>query len=192
MRFRILENSDLVTPWKEITWDRHGCSGRDGSRNRGAYHIVSPRCRNVEIHGSECPPRLHHSCQLINCSEIFPEPSFGCSCHVKHSAYSSTCRFWQRPYYLFLICSMLCKDAKTVFFSENRFTIHDFDAWFPKKNSIRSRGAYRHVCFATRSSYSSFQLPLRHPLPSADVSRYPYDFWPQDDHPALVDWANTL
>ncbi|KAK3299848.1 uncharacterized protein B0H64DRAFT_379283 [Chaetomium fimeti] len=136
LRLRILEYTDLVTPWKEVTWCR---------RNR-RYYIFSPNCLMYE---GGCPPHIHHGCPLIRCThdeEYIPGKDIrrvhGCFCRRLHGAYTSTCKCWVPPTRLFLINRLLRHEAETIFFSHNRFVVHDFYA-IPPQNLRTYLAAHR-------------------------------------------------
>lgn len=57
LRFRILEYTDLITPWKEVTW----------SRKHHAFLGVKAFCAPLDHRGKECPPHVHHGCQFVDC-----------------------------------------------------------------------------------------------------------------------------
>lgn len=186
LRFRILEYTDLITPWREVTWNR--CSAQ--------YSASSTGCREVDGMGMTCPPWLHHGCQFSQCWITFPEPSMGCFCGVAHSASSSTCRCWAPPPGLFLICKNLYCDAQVIFFSGNRFVVHDFDpilAW--KLPQAPAGGGYPN----DRLAISVF---LKDIVPTACLSLlrfveivfppYPHGSWPQDGDDALKDWIDCV
>lgn len=128
LRSRILEYTDLVTPWKEVTWSR---------QNHG-YQVIHALCFAYSPH-KDCQPDVHGGCQLITCDpglgpDLSSGPRIGCCfCRVRHSAFSSRCNCWAPPTDLFLICRTLYRDAQFIFFSRNRFIVHDFHArepWF--------------------------------------------------------------
>ena len=124
LRLRILEYTDLITPWKEVTW-----SGQD----RG-YQVVRALCASSRE--GFCPPHIHNGCRLSRCDPHFdPDPSFapspGCFCRRRHAAFSFACNCWAPPTNLFLICRVLCRDAQLIFFSRNHFIVHDFHAMQP-------------------------------------------------------------
>lgn len=117
LRFRILEHTDLITPWKEVTW----------SRQHHAFLGAKAFCVSLDCRGEECPPHVHHGCQFVDCWETLSGRSIGCFCRVNHSAFSSTCMCWTPPRDLFLVCRTLYEDALVVFYSGNRFVVHDFN-----------------------------------------------------------------
>ncbi|KAK3902290.1 hypothetical protein C8A05DRAFT_34014 [Staphylotrichum tortipilum] len=51
----ILEHTDLVTPWMEVSWGRH----------EGRYSIQFTGC--AELSGFEARPAIHHGCQFNDC-----------------------------------------------------------------------------------------------------------------------------
>ncbi|KAI3398789.1 hypothetical protein diail_8480 [Diaporthe ilicicola] len=186
LRFRILEYTDLITPWREVTWNR--CSAQYSASRTG--------CRNVDGMGMTCPPWVHHGCQFSRCWVTFPEPSMGCFCGVAHSASSSTCRCWAPPSKLFLICKDLYYDAQVIFFSGNRFVVHDFNPVFAWEHPpIPTDGGYPNDRFA-------ISVFLKDIVPNGCLSLlrfveivfppYPHDSWPQDGDDALEDWIDCI
>ena len=124
LRQRILQYTDLITPWKEVTVSR---------QNHG-YQLCRPPCTNE----FGCPPPIHHGRRLVECDSNVDGTHVaaaarlpGCFCRLRHAAFSSICRCWAPPTSLFLVCHVLCRDAQFVFFSGNRFVVHDFDALMP-------------------------------------------------------------
>jgi len=107
LRVRILEYTDLITPRRQVTW----------SRQDRAYVVYRFR------KGEDRTPDELHSEQFFECWDDRPE---GCFCARRHAAFSLTCRCWAPPGpTLFLVCRTLCWEAQYVFFSGNRFIIHD-------------------------------------------------------------------
>ncbi|KAJ0120520.1 hypothetical protein J7T55_015249 [Diaporthe amygdali] len=186
LRFRILEHTDLITPWKEVSWDR----------DSSAYSASRSGCYNLEGRGIECAPAVHHGCQFSRCWLTYPEPSIGCFCRLAHSASSSTCRCWGAPKALFLICRTLYHDAQVVFFSGNRFVVHDFDSLSPWRHPpLSANGGYPNQRFA-------ISIFLRDVVPNNCPSLlrfveivfppYRYDSWPMDDDAAMKDWVSCI
>ncbi|KAI3391810.1 hypothetical protein diail_6772 [Diaporthe ilicicola] len=139
LRFRILEYTDLITPWKEVTWDRF----------LSAYSLRQAGCYNVEARGLTCNPRVHNGCQFLECWLTYPKPSIGCFCRLAHSASSSTCRCWGSPLAIFLVCRTLYHDSQVVFFSGNRFVVHDFASRSPWQHPpLSSGGGYPNQRFS--------------------------------------------
>ncbi|KAK3368476.1 hypothetical protein B0H63DRAFT_534715 [Podospora didyma] len=188
LRFRILEDTDLITPWSEVTWSRqHG----------GSYFESEPACLNPEGFDIRCPPDIHAGCRLRRCwDNMYPAPSLGCFCRRQHTAASSACRCWASSRALFLVCRTLCDDARAVFFSGNRFVVHDYlyispftapdpDGEYPGDRFAASQ-FLRDVVPAGCHRYLRF-LELVFPA-------YSHRRWPRDDdhHPALRDWRDTV
>lgn len=182
LRLQIFKYTDLVTPWKEVTW----------ARTSGGFRIERPRCQ-ILIGGDYCPLEYHHGCQFNQCWETaLPEPSIGCFCRRAHTAFSSRCRCWRPPTPLFLVCRALYLDANRVLYNENRFIVID-DGNSPI--SPTPPGDYPHKTFAA----SHF---LRHVVPLHCVGHLrflelvftPINHLnrPSDGHPALQDWVKTL
>lgn len=99
IRFRILEYTDLITPWKEVTWSRY-------QNNGPKYKVLYLGCPDAD--GMSCSPEFHHGCRFFNCWEASKQqqhqPSaVGCFCRVRHSAASPTCVCWTPPSALFLV-----------------------------------------------------------------------------------------
>jgi hypothetical protein len=82
LRLRILEYTDLITPWGEVTW------GRD-PRFRG-YQVVRPPCTLAREH--RCPPHILRGCRMSRCRcyRCYPDSSreYGCFCRRRHAAFS--------------------------------------------------------------------------------------------------------
>ncbi|KAI0010803.1 hypothetical protein F4779DRAFT_576168 [Xylariaceae sp. FL0662B] len=108
IRRRILEYSDLVTPYKEVYW----------SANRG-FRIATAltRCR-----GDDCDAHLHQGCRFLSCA---PSDSFmtGYICSQRRSGYSSRCHCWGAPRALLLASRSLYLDALQVLYSSNRVIV---------------------------------------------------------------------
>ena len=149
-------------------------------------------CYPLDFRGEECPPRIHNGCQFLNCWETYPEPSIGCFCRVYHSAFSSTCKCWTPPDYLFRICRTLRNDAKVVFFSQNRFVIHDYRASLP---SAVGPGRYaQRRCAASQFLASVVPEDCLSELRFLEFVFPPYapDQWPQRGDVAAELWVDTL
>lgn len=67
LHLRILEYTDLIAPYKEVTWDR----------SLAAYSVRLAGCYNLEVRGMTCQPRAHHGCQFSRCWLTYPKPSIG-------------------------------------------------------------------------------------------------------------------
>lgn len=187
IRFRILEYTDLITPWKEVRW----------SRQHTGYQPSIVSC-----HRQGCPSELHHGCQFRKCwsgylppeyRHLDPRPPVGCFCRVRHAAFSFNCRCWIPPTDLFLVCRALCEDARVVFFSGNRFVVHDYDSCAPWDEY--GLGSYPNDRLAV-SEFLTEIVPVAclAEIRSLEVAFPPYshDAWPQDGCRALSDWGDTI
>ncbi|KAF3763465.1 hypothetical protein M406DRAFT_261903 [Cryphonectria parasitica EP155] len=193
LRFRILEYSDLITPWAQVTW----------SPQHGGFLSSQTYCDNLEGMGLICPPSRHHGCQFSKCWTRYYGPSPGCFCRLQHSAKSSTvaCQCWAPPKALFLVCRTLYKEAQAVFYSGNRFVVHDWTSDPPWKREIDwdlvdgPKDEYPHACFgASRFLKEVVPEDCLHHLRFLEFVFPPYDYnvWPGKDHSALQDWKDTI
>ncbi len=203
LRILILEYTDLVTPWKEVTWSR---------QHRG-YQVVRALCAS----SSEglCPTRNRNGCLLSNCDPNFDinrpyTPSYRCCfCRRRHGAFSSSCNCWAPPTNLFLISRALYRDAQFVFFSRNRFIIHVFHAsraWDLPAVQHEHLTLDTASTTTTRKYYPFDRLAASHFLRDIvpphclanlrflELVFPPYvaHGWPGSDHPAILDWAVTV
>ncbi|KAK4139797.1 uncharacterized protein C8A04DRAFT_15528 [Dichotomopilus funicola] len=205
LRIRILEYTDLIPPWKEVSW----------SRQDQKYLLNHPICdldgrRDLSPNGA-CPPDVHHGCLLHQChggAAMF-QPDYdthpGCFCRRRHGAFSSRCRCWTPPTYLFLICRDLCRDAQYVFFSRNRFIVHDFHATPPDEippvqheppPADNSSSLQKYYPFDRLAAAEFLDVVPDHCLGHLrflELVFPPYapHGWPRTNHPALTDWALT-
>lgn len=185
LRFRILEYTDLITPWKEVRWSRE---------HRGYLPSL------VHCNYQDCPAKLHHGCQFRRCWTGFvspefgdPRPQVGCFCRIRHAAFSFNCRCWSPPTDLFLVCRTLYKDAQVVFFSGNRFVVHDHLLYTPW--NAPSIGEYPYDRFAVSEFLRNvMSIDCLHLIRSLEISFPPYDHevWPRDGCLALQDWVETI
>ncbi|EOO00339.1 hypothetical protein UCRPA7_4156 [Phaeoacremonium minimum UCRPA7] len=126
---------------------------------------------------------------------------------MAHSAFSSTppsvCNCWEPPQALFLICRALHEDAQAVFFSGNRFIVHDRSSeirlthGIPEELSRLADGLGGYPGSRFGASYF-----LRDVVPESCLGQlrflelvfppYPPYTWPAEDHRVLVDWAETV
>lgn len=196
LRLRILEYTDLVTPSKEVWWSR---------QNR--------KYQWADIGGrSQCFDNSWSRCEFSECwyrSVTYDRTrmglSIGCFCRRRHSAFSSTCTCWAPPGPpLFLICRSLCEDARLVFFSANRFVVHDYElsqpwcVWLPSPD-LEDTGDpvsdYPYERFAA-SQFLHEVVPTHYiaHLRFLEVVSppYPSPTWPQTNHPAMRDWRETV
>ena len=202
LRIRILEYTDLVTPWKEVTWS---------SQDRG-YQVVRALC--VSSREGSCPTQNHHGCRLSSCDfglnfDRGSVPSSGCCfCRRRHAAFSFACNCWAPPTNLFLICRALYGNAQFVFFSRNRFIIHDFHATQPwDLPAVQLEPTTPDTASTSTQNYYPFERLaisefLRDIVPTHCLTylRFlelvfpPYvpHGWPHREHPAILDWIATL
>ncbi len=197
LRLLILEYTDLVTPWKEVTW----------CRTYRRYQVCRPPCLASD---GGCQPHIHHGCRLSQCLGVDPSgrppPSPGCFCRRRHAAFSFTCNCWTPPTNLFLVCHALYRDAQLVFFSRNRFIVHDVQAW-PFDSPVQQDKPPRDPETASTEEYYPYERLaashfLRDAVPADCLAHLrflelvfppymPHD-WPVDEHPAIVDWRDTV
>ncbi|KAK0716510.1 hypothetical protein B0T21DRAFT_296085 [Apiosordaria backusii] len=192
LRLRILSFTDLVTPIKEVSWD-----GGPYRVDRPVYSIPHEAGPNSDIL-VPCRRDHHHGCQFNQCwLRSYENHLVGCFCSVEHTAVSSTCRCWAPPIHLFLVCRSLYYEAQHVFFSVNRFIIHDFG------DPTRSGAT---LALGQVSSYPNARLPvsrfLRDRLSASNLASlrfleftfpaYRLSAWPDANHPAIKDWINTV
>ena len=188
LRVRILEFTDLVTPNKEVWWCRE--DSKYTWRDIGGH--------------SQCDDDTFGSpCKFLECwyRTAMVGSSIGCFCRYRHAASSTTCICWVPPgSSLFLVCQAICQDAQLVFFSANRFIVHDLTGTPWSLDSLRGRGGY------LRSEYPFQRLAasqfLREVIPTHCIAYlrflelvFPPYFpatWPQMDHLAMQDWRETV
>ncbi|KAH6649300.1 hypothetical protein F5144DRAFT_624540 [Chaetomium tenue] len=181
LRIRILEYTDLIAPRRQVIW----------SRQDRAYVVL--RFRRV----AEPPltPDEVYAEQFFDCYRGRPE---GCFCRRLHAAFALHCRCWAPPgAALFLVCRTLSQEAQYVFFSRNRFIVHDYkvspiwrlpdlpqrDPYYPFEQFAASE-FLRDVVPASALAYLRF-LELVFPP-------YPPAAWPGPDHPVMRDWIATV
>ena len=194
LRVRILEYTDLVAPRKQVAWSR-----------QGRAYIVS---RFRRTNGP--PPTLDelHAEQFFECSRGRPE---GCFCQRRHAVFSMNCTCWAPPGpTLFLVCRTLSQEAQHVFFSRNRFIIHDYKAYavweLPSPQQGASPGPGELPDSPERNSYPFEKFAasefLRDVVPASALAHlrflelvfppYPSATWPGPEHPAARDWPSTV
>lgn len=196
LRLRIFEYTDWITPWKEVSW----------SRQDHGYQLCHPPCLNSE---GGCPPHIHSGCRLSQCSPGVDESPrhLGCFCRRRHAAFSFACNCWAPPTSLFLICRALCRDAQFIFFSGNRFIVHDFHAslpWHLPTPQLEEPEILDTTCTGKYYPYERFAASefLRHIVPThclADLRFLELVFppyvphgWPLDEHAPVIDWRATV
>ena len=182
LRIRILEYTDLITPLREVTW----------SRRDHAYSVFT--CQYYPRNA----PNKQHSAQFFHCSLGTSlnggPPTHGCFCRRRHAAFSPACKCWAPPTALFLICRALYEDAQRVFFSSNRFIVHDFTPCPPWELPVLD-GPYPNLQLAA-SHFLREVVPLRSlaHLRFLELLFPPYlpPSWPETHHPAMQDWRATI
>ncbi|KAK4102443.1 hypothetical protein N658DRAFT_566031 [Parathielavia hyrcaniae] len=187
IRLRVLQYTDLITPCKEVMWNR--------SLTVGGYYIKRAPCYESWGPGF-CNPECGQACQFSHCwhtRTMIPRPSIGCFCRALHTAASSRCRCWAPPAPLFLVCRTLHAESSTVFYSHNRFVVIDSPGICPFQG--RRPGDDPHKSFAA-SEFLRRVVPthcLRY-LGFLEVvfSAFSYATRPRDDHPAFRDWDETV
>jgi len=203
LRLYILEHTDLVTPWMEVSWDRF----------EGGYTIEYTNCTELDGFGTKTWPSIHHGCQFAHCwlkSWRRGVPLVGCFCRRRHTAFSSSCQCWNPPGpSIFLVCRNLCADARLVFFSRNRFIIPDYSALtpltppkppLPYLASSMRQGPYPYAELAA-SIFLRGGGDIVSTVPASCLGHlrflelvfpaYHWNTWPQADHPAMRDWRET-
>ncbi|KAH6839472.1 hypothetical protein B0I37DRAFT_235423 [Chaetomium sp. MPI-CAGE-AT-0009] len=108
LRIGILQHTDLVAPSWEVVW----------SRKDRAYTVIFKTYDQL----SAC---------WYDTTGTGP-PNKGCFCRRHHAGFSKQCTCWAPPGpALFLVCRTLYEEAQFVFFSSNRFIIHDYQSFPP-------------------------------------------------------------
>ncbi|KAK4096793.1 hypothetical protein N658DRAFT_435334, partial [Parathielavia hyrcaniae] len=172
LRIRILEFTELVTPNHEIWWCRQD-SKYTWFDLGGDY-----KCHN---------DTFRSPCAFSEC--WYRSTAIGCFCHRRHAASSTACTCWAPPAPVFLVCRTLYQDAQLVFFSSNRFIVHDL-ALLGKLNSEYP---------FPRLAASQF---LRDTVPGHCITYLRFlEFvfppylavtWAKADHPAILDLHDTI
>ena len=190
LRLRILEFTDLVTPSREVWWCRE--ASKYDWQDLGGFS----QCEDDTF----VPP-----CEFLECwyRNAMDRSSFGCFCRRRHAVSSATCTCWVPPKSLFLVCWAIHQDAQLVFFSANRFVVHDWmrTPWrvpYPRQTPEDGDDAGLEYPFQ-RLAASQF---LREVIPAhciaylrfLELAFPPYSpsTWPQTDHPAIRDWRKTV
>jgi hypothetical protein len=186
LRNRILEYTDLVTPSREVLWDRLD----------RAYVVMSLYCDPL----FECWPDR---------TDEGGPPTNGCFCRRRHAAFSPACKCWAPPGpALFLICRALYEDAQFVFFSSNRVIVHDYK---PRPPWVLPLLEQHEGLGQNDESIPAYDYPnerfaasefLREIAPTHSLAHLrflelvfpPYrpGSWPETQHPAMQDWWATV
>ncbi len=189
LRVRILEYTDLVTPRRQVMW----------SRQDHAYTICHSRF------DPDNSASTAYSNQFFDCWRDKNYDGNGCFCRRDHTAFSLACKCWTPPGpALFLVCRALREDAQFVFFSGNRFIVHDYTAsppWeLPLFGQHQQEGpAPTYPYPYERLAVSEF---LRDVVPVESLAHlrflelafplYRPQSWPGTSHPAIRDWQSTV
>ncbi|KAK3298650.1 uncharacterized protein B0H64DRAFT_422437 [Chaetomium fimeti] len=195
LRLHILEYTDLIVPWREVTW----------SRQNPGYMVLPGENGPDLLSWNDFTP------SLFNCWEIknaHPPVSVGCFCRRYHSAFSSDCRCWVPPSSLFLVCRALYQDALFVFFSANELFVHDLCSdppwWASDLPEPEQRPGYLEPKPWRDYPHERFaaSLFLREVVPVCALAHLrflelvfpPYlgPSWPQAGQPAMQDWWATV
>ncbi|KAK4097660.1 hypothetical protein N658DRAFT_569172 [Parathielavia hyrcaniae] len=168
------------------------------SLHRGYYQTCRPPCTNPQ---GGCPPDIHDGCRRIHCtSYVDPPDPFerhpAFFCRRRPSAFTSTCRCWAPSTDLFLICRVLCRDAQFVFFSRNRFIVHDFRALMPwdLPNVHTTRYYPYERLFASEFLRDIIPVHCLADLRFLELVFPPYvpHGWPNSERAAISDWCDTV
>ncbi|KAK0665487.1 hypothetical protein QBC41DRAFT_327825 [Cercophora samala] len=195
LRLRILGFTDLVTPIREVSWD-----GQVYRVNRPTHSMTHHAGYNNDLSVS-CRRDHHLGCRFSNCWFERTTPGNyqpGCFCRLMHTAVSSHCRCWAPPTHLFLVCRALYCEAQHVFFSANRFIVHDYGdmldpsivpslPWvdsYPNARLTASRFLRDQVPASSLRSLRFLELVF---------PAYMHPSWPSNpDHSAIADWIDTV
>lgn len=195
LRIRILEYTDLITPRRQVIW----------ARQDRAYTVRSFSC------DPDAPPDDLHSDQFSECwRDAYGRRISvnGCFCRRRHAAFSLGCKCWFPPGpSLFLLSRALYQDAQFVFFSGNRFIVHDYNispAWvlpLLEMHEVRSRDlpvpTYPYsnerfaACHFLREVIPTHSLPHLQFLELVFPLYLPHS-WPEAHHPVMQDWWETV
>ncbi len=187
LRLRVLEYTDLVTPFREVVW----------WRDAGGFRVAEGDNLSVRRVIDE----FEHGRQFVRCwqrrdGEGDEEPPIGCFCSRYHAAASPRCKCWASPRALFQVCRSLYEEANLVFYKSNRFLIIDS----PERGSIfapwmNAETGYPHQTLAA-SEFLHKVVP-RHAMQHLRFLALVYSpFTPETipgrDHAAFKDWEATL
>ncbi|KAI1077765.1 hypothetical protein F5B20DRAFT_550308 [Whalleya microplaca] len=176
IRRRILEYSDLVTPYKEVYW----------SATRG-FRIATATTR---CGGDDCDAHLHRGCRFLSCAQPYSAVT-GYICCRRRSGYSSRCQCWIAPRALFLVNRNLYQEALQVLYSCNRVIVVPSEGlrpcMTPDNTATRldaSRFITRHMWPDALHYLRTIEFVFPAIDPASDVSSAPYylDFCFAIDH----------
>jgi hypothetical protein len=195
LRIRILEYTDLITPTKDVIWTR------EYRAYTVSYLVWGP--------DDPQPSEFHYGSQFLSCGD---ETNInrskgtisGCFCR-RHAAFSFTCQCWVPPGpALFLVCRALCDDARFVFFSGNRFTVHDYKLNPPWMLPVLGNSEHNGPVPTYPYPFERFVASdfLRNVVPTCALTHLrfldlifpPYrpGSWPEKQHPVMQDWWATV
>ncbi|KAI0517905.1 hypothetical protein F5B22DRAFT_600977 [Xylaria bambusicola] len=143
LRLKVLQYTDLVTPWTEVSWDpslkyhvgsRACCTA--GTKSYPFYEFIDPEStaadcvsnwtvsnKDYRMFAHAWDPR-HSICQFQPCKRMTIWYSgTGCFCKKYHAAYTPSCSCWQPPTRLFLVSKAFREEAAFTFFSSNHFNV---------------------------------------------------------------------
>ncbi|KAI1496931.1 hypothetical protein F5X99DRAFT_424022 [Biscogniauxia marginata] len=108
-RHAILQYTDLITPFREAQWmPSSGFSARF----------------TLEYYNEMDYPKLEHVGRLFSCRNYGNRNDLPNFCpNWRSNTFSSRCRCWAPPSYLFLVCRAMCADAEAIFYSCNRIIV---------------------------------------------------------------------
>ncbi|KAI1352603.1 hypothetical protein F5Y01DRAFT_92576 [Xylaria sp. FL0043] len=144
LRLKVLQYTDLVTPWTHVTW-----------RHQKGFGVETPKCcragifhmRFVKVYTPGAPEPgkndglsnwicsdkeyrpfghswdwNHYACQFRPCQrETVWYSGTGCFCSAYHAAYTPSCNCWRSPRSLFMVSKQFSEEAWFVFLSSNHF-----------------------------------------------------------------------
>ncbi|KAK4168076.1 hypothetical protein QBC43DRAFT_361727 [Cladorrhinum sp. PSN259] len=206
---QILEYTDLVAPWKEVTW------GWNIGSDKSMYQVSKPvkvpcelwpLARPRETHGalnSHCPSDVvHHGCQFDRCwntrNSSHSVRFLGGFCRRQHAAASSgpICKCWAPPTNILLTCRDLRDLGQAVFFSANRFILTH------GRSAMQAYSGYFDVSYTkphNRLAASQFLAEIVPERCLRDLRRleiiipnYSHASWSSPDRPEIKDWVQTL
>ncbi|KAI1809247.1 hypothetical protein GGS20DRAFT_572790 [Poronia punctata] len=137
LRSKVLEYTDLVTPYGQVEWESvHGFYVYDPAMDdlAGVYAddieqdsdmVSSSGRRRYDGPENLLDGRLHRAMKFLNCktaSHSFRSDNFK-YCMRRNSTYSAACNCWIPPSSLMLVCRAMYEDAIRIFYSRNRIII---------------------------------------------------------------------